>query len=564
MPTACCVAAMIGGSVALLALLVRLPHKQVEHRGASATTNSGYGFLQGTTWRWHENGSFRYLATFADGGQFYCSNSACSTAAACRWSADSSRVLVECGGEGREGTGPVVVTLQVTTLAPGPWPGPPELQVMSGTRQPAAGGDGGGNVTARWVHPLRGVAPSKLWRWLARKEMAPGSLQDWMRGADCAAVTVSQVNDDFCDCGEDEPHTAACSGLQVALPHGRAKTFWCVNRGFRGHSLAVSRVADGICDCCDGSDEPVGTCEHGSGNSSGGCAGAARDANTKLRRRGDDVRAALRAARSAGIAGTKARAEWVGSLPLLLPSEESTARWESVQQAHSALLEAEKQANADQVAHSDATAAQEPTQPREDETGTTSDLGAEDVCEWDGRLLGSAGEAVQADYQDLGEWMDARVLKLEAAVEDAASRTWTVRYDEDSEVEGGIPEERIRPRIPVCAQIELPSGASHTISGSGGPSSCANISCGGTCALRCRGGYRTHHGTGLYRCGADGSWQPAGGTAGDALLCAQLLPQLPLIRSIVALDGGLQLEFECVLSLPSRPACPATVWPHAG
>ena len=45
--------------------------------------------------------------------------------------------------------------------------------------------------------------------------------------------------------GSDEPGTSACSN----------GSFYCPNRGFKPSNLASSRVNDGICDCCDGSDE---------------------------------------------------------------------------------------------------------------------------------------------------------------------------------------------------------------------------------------------------------------------------------------------------------------------
>ncbi len=45
--------------------------------------------------------------------------------------------------------------------------------------------------------------------------------------------------------GSDEPGTAACS-------NGR---FYCENRGHVSAEVLSSRVNDGICDCCDGSDE---------------------------------------------------------------------------------------------------------------------------------------------------------------------------------------------------------------------------------------------------------------------------------------------------------------------
>ena len=45
--------------------------------------------------------------------------------------------------------------------------------------------------------------------------------------------------------GSDEPGTSACSN----------GSFYCSNRGFKPSNLKSSRVNDGICDCCDGSDE---------------------------------------------------------------------------------------------------------------------------------------------------------------------------------------------------------------------------------------------------------------------------------------------------------------------
>jgi len=61
-------------------------------------------------------------------------------------------------------------------------------------------------------------------------------------------IPIQYINDDFCDCSEtgyDEPGTSACS-------NGR---FYCRNLGYRGEYVFSSWVNDGICDCCDGSDE---------------------------------------------------------------------------------------------------------------------------------------------------------------------------------------------------------------------------------------------------------------------------------------------------------------------
>ena len=65
-------------------------------------------------------------------------------------------------------------------------------------------------------------------------------------------IPIEQVNDDYCDCPyiegvtiTDEPGTGAC----------RNGVFYCANRKFRPKTLPASRVNDGACDCCDGSDE---------------------------------------------------------------------------------------------------------------------------------------------------------------------------------------------------------------------------------------------------------------------------------------------------------------------
>lgn len=65
-------------------------------------------------------------------------------------------------------------------------------------------------------------------------------------------IPIEQVNDDFCDCPyvegvtvTDEPGTGACQN----------GVFYCANRKFRPETLHASRVNDGVCDCCDGTDE---------------------------------------------------------------------------------------------------------------------------------------------------------------------------------------------------------------------------------------------------------------------------------------------------------------------
>lgn len=75
------------------------------------------------------------------------------------------------------------------------------------------------------------------------------------------------INDGYCDCpfdAVDEPNTDACSGSTVwpgiprwtsSLP---AVTFACPQQPLV--KLPLSRLHDGICDCCDGADEAPGVC----------------------------------------------------------------------------------------------------------------------------------------------------------------------------------------------------------------------------------------------------------------------------------------------------------------
>jgi hypothetical protein len=64
-------------------------------------------------------------------------------------------------------------------------------------------------------------------------------------------VAVSVRDDDFCDDvsdADEETTTSACSYWTV-----KQRTFLCKRGSTK--SLFASRIADGVCDCCDGSDE---------------------------------------------------------------------------------------------------------------------------------------------------------------------------------------------------------------------------------------------------------------------------------------------------------------------
>ena len=85
-----------------------------------------------------------------------------------------------------------------------------------------------------------------------------------------------------------------------ACPVGR---FYCANRGHRPLTLNASSVDDGVCDCCDGSDEPAGACRDTCA-ASGAAALAAAEARLEAVRAG-------RAARAKAVAkARRERAAW--------------------------------------------------------------------------------------------------------------------------------------------------------------------------------------------------------------------------------------------------------------
>ncbi|KAG5501855.1 hypothetical protein JKF63_04125 [Porcisia hertigi] len=72
-------------------------------------------------------------------------------------------------------------------------------------------------------------------------------------------IPFSRVNNDVCDCvdGSDEPGTSGCTvllgSLAPVLPVNWS--FQCTDQEHHVQTIPHNRVGDGICDCCDGSDE---------------------------------------------------------------------------------------------------------------------------------------------------------------------------------------------------------------------------------------------------------------------------------------------------------------------
>ena len=72
-------------------------------------------------------------------------------------------------------------------------------------------------------------------------------------------LAQSAVDDDYCDCvdGSDEPHTSACSHITRELFECAKDVIGSGPRAGTTTRIPVSQVSDGICDCCDGSDEAI-------------------------------------------------------------------------------------------------------------------------------------------------------------------------------------------------------------------------------------------------------------------------------------------------------------------
>ena len=462
-----------------------------------------FGFLKGSVWHWNR---WRHVV-FGEDGVFNAPDAACANAS-CTWSVDfEGSVHVDWGEQGRH-------TLRPTAL-----------RAAEGTELRGSRLRDDEACTATWVKPVRGVPPGHLERF---RDLESGDASFLLPPAYCGGVTADMVNDDYCDCGYDEPQTSACSVSDIRGPVETtaaalesSRTFWCVNDGWRGAPLLVSRVGDGICDCCDGSDEPAGSCVPT-------CAHKAAEENIEIRKRLQKVTSALKAKHEGADKGKAEHAQWVADLPRLqLELDALLPTFGDLEAAHAALLKNEAAQNEAEAAYA-ATAASTEVPAR-----ATDEAVPAHECDWDGQLVEEPGAAVFAEYQDLGEWMEAVVVSVDAA-DDGGGQQFSVVYTADNEVETGIEPARVRPRAPRCQGLEI-EGSEETVG--------VNATCGETSRPKCRAGYAG--GSQPYVCRGDGQWHPIDEAA--PLRCELLPPRVPTVQSVVVDDRALQVSFAWAL-----------------
>ena len=99
-----------------------------------------------------------------------------------------------------------------------------------------------------------------------QRKAKPPPPPQWKCQTSTQTIPITYKNDNYCDCidGTDEPLTSACSNILHNNKKGGAiggsgsgsgsygMKFIC---GRGGGKIFPSRVDDGVCDCCDGSDE---------------------------------------------------------------------------------------------------------------------------------------------------------------------------------------------------------------------------------------------------------------------------------------------------------------------
>ena len=136
---------------------------------------------------------------------------------------------------------------------------PSEADLARGWRAHSTSGGG-----AAWV---RGMSPAGAAALLSSgsgsgKEGGGAATFACSQGGTAKQLPFRALNDDYCDCddGVDEVGTAACASSTSGGGGSRGR-FWCggvpaaARKLMAAVTIPTARVNDGVCDCCDGSDE---------------------------------------------------------------------------------------------------------------------------------------------------------------------------------------------------------------------------------------------------------------------------------------------------------------------
>jgi hypothetical protein len=224
----------------------------------------------------------------------------------------------------------------------------------------------------------------------------------------------------------------------------------CANRGFSGLNLYASRVNDGICDCCDGTDEYlVGKCEVRplpvvplragfiSCGAQDQCRQLAAEANVAMEIQTQQVAAGLNtkaAIIEAGRLKRQRQQEEVAKLKAEI--HDSAAAVQTLETQHQTFLAQEtarQEVESKDVESKRAAAAS--NVPKESESMSSS--GTENQCV--ANFQGQAGELVEAEFKGQNDWKNATVVSG-SSTEDS----YVVAYDADSVQEDNVPRDRIR------------------------------------------------------------------------------------------------------------------------
>eukprot|EP01050_Picozoa_sp_SAG11_P015615 SAG11_NODE_2046_length_3884_cov_2.228005_3_plen_244_part_00 len=194
-----------------------------------------------------------------------------------------------------------------------------------------------------------------------------------------------------------------------------------------------------FCRIADGSDE------YFSNTCGDRCLEIAAEANREITERIEKVKLALAAKKAMGEQAAAKRLEQEAQMAVLKDKLDALAPEFSKLEGDGKTFRSAELARQAKDTASLATLAREAGAAEaaaETEDGPTEAAAEEAVevapCDWNAEFKGVQGELVEANYQDLDNWLNASIL---LAHEDG---TFDVEYAEDKETENNLPAERVR------------------------------------------------------------------------------------------------------------------------